>query len=107
VRFLVDAQLPPALCDWLGARGHIAVHVTTLGLLAAADDIIAHTAEQGDYVLISKDEDFIRLRLPNRFGLLWLRIGNATNRALVTWLEARWAVTEHALLAGERLIELR
>jgi predicted nuclease of predicted toxin-antitoxin system len=27
MKFLVDAQLPPALCGWLEARGHEAEHV--------------------------------------------------------------------------------
>lgn len=35
MRFLVDAQLPPALARWLCANGHEAVHVGDLGMLAA------------------------------------------------------------------------
>jgi predicted nuclease of predicted toxin-antitoxin system len=32
MRFLVDAQLPPALARWLAAQGHEAAHVGDLGL---------------------------------------------------------------------------
>ncbi|MGK6317981.1 DUF5615 family PIN-like protein [Sphingomonas sp. DT-204] len=28
MRFLIDAQLPPALCGWLRERGHEAIHVS-------------------------------------------------------------------------------
>jgi predicted nuclease of predicted toxin-antitoxin system len=31
MRFLIDAQLPPALARWLAERGHEAVHVVTVG----------------------------------------------------------------------------
>jgi predicted nuclease of predicted toxin-antitoxin system len=31
MRFLVDAQLPPALAQWLASHGHDAMHVTDLG----------------------------------------------------------------------------
>ena len=107
MRFLIDAQLPPALCRWLRERGHEAAHVAELGLIAAADAEIANHAEAHDMVLVSKDEDFMVLRLPDRFALLWLRCGNATNRALAAWLEPRWAQVEALLEAGERFVEVR
>ena len=88
--FLVDAQLPPALCRWLAARGCKAVHVGEIGLGAASDAAIAAHAETQGMALISKDEDFVFLRLPDRFAFVWLRCGNATNRALIAGLEPRW-----------------
>jgi predicted nuclease of predicted toxin-antitoxin system len=105
--FLVDAQLPPALCRWLEARGEQAVHVSDIGLGAASDVVIAAHAEASGMALISKDEDFIMLRLPDRFALIWLRCGNATNRALAVWLEPRWDEISALLDRGERFIEAR
>lgn len=32
MRFLVDAQLPPALARWLAAQGHEAEHVGDIGM---------------------------------------------------------------------------
>jgi predicted nuclease of predicted toxin-antitoxin system len=107
VRFLVDAQLPPALAEWFGRRGHDATHVSDLGLLAATDGAIADRAARDGLVLVSKDEDFVVLRLPDRFALLWLRVGNATNRALLAWLEPRWPEVERLLTSGERFVEVR
>jgi predicted nuclease of predicted toxin-antitoxin system len=105
MKFLVDAQLPPGLCRWLEARGHAAVHVTERGG-TLADSAIAEWAEAEDLILVSKDEDFLIFRLPDRFPFLWLRCGNATNRALAAWLEARWERVEGLLENGETLIEL-
>jgi predicted nuclease of predicted toxin-antitoxin system len=107
MRFLVDAQLPPALCRWLAARGHEATHVGDIGLGAASDSEIASYAEAHELVLISKDEDFIVLRLSDRFAFLWLRCGNATNRALTAWLEPRWGEISALLDRGERFVEVR
>ena len=107
MKFLIDAQLPPALCQWLQARGHDATHVCDIGLGGASDGAIADRAIADQAMIISKDEDFLILRLPNRFGLLWLRCGNATNRALTVWLDARWDRVETLLAAGEWMIELR
>jgi predicted nuclease of predicted toxin-antitoxin system len=91
MKFLVDAQLPPGLCEWLRARAHEAEHV---GPGATADTAIADRAERDGAVLVSKDEDFRLLRLPDRFALLWLRCGNVTNPALVEWLDGRWDQVE-------------
>ncbi len=107
MRFLVDAQLPPGLCRWLVARGHEADHVNDLELGSAADTRIADYAVANDLILVSKDDDFLRLRLPDRFVLLWLRCGNTTNPALAHWLDLRWPRVEVLLAAGERIIELR
>jgi predicted nuclease of predicted toxin-antitoxin system len=107
MRFLIDAQLPPALADWLIERGHKADHVFDLGMVAAADAMIAEYARRHEAVLVTKDEDFLLLRLQDRFGLLWLRCGNATNRALFAWLEPRWDEVERLLSTGERFVEVR
>jgi predicted nuclease of predicted toxin-antitoxin system len=105
MKFLVDAQLPPGLCRWLEDRGHAATHVTQRDG-ALTDSQIAEWAEAEGLTLVSKDEDFLMFRLPDRFPFLWLRCGNATNRALAEWLEARWGRVEHLLANGETLIEL-
>ena len=68
--------------------------------------MIARYAEAADAILFSKDADFLILRLPDRFGFVWLRCGNATTRALLTWLEPRWPEINTLLDAGERLVEV-
>lgn len=105
MKFVVDAQLPPRLAKWLKARGHDADHVEEIGLGEAPDRWIAAHAERCGAILVSKDEDSVVPRKPDRFAFLWLRIGNATNRVLIAWLEPRWPEIERLLSTGERLIE--
>ena len=60
-------------------------------------------------VILSKDEDFvdhwILSAAPVRF--VWIRKGNCSNQALLTWLEPMWADAVKRLEQGEKFIELR
>ena len=47
MRFLVDAQLPPALARWLGEKGFAATAVRELGLRDSDDGSIWNFAELG------------------------------------------------------------
>jgi predicted nuclease of predicted toxin-antitoxin system len=107
MKFLVDAQLPPELCDWLEERGHSAVHVGALADEPLRDKQIVDYAKAERLIVISKDGDFVELRQPDRFALLWLRCGNVSNLALRDWLGGQWSAVEARLEAGARFITLR
>ena len=107
-RFLVDAQLPPALARWLSAAGHEAEHVADRGLQSASDQAVWDHATSSDAVLVTKDEDFASRLLVEGSGpvIVWVRLGNTRTRDLLGWFEARLDQVEAALERGERLIEL-
>jgi predicted nuclease of predicted toxin-antitoxin system len=109
LRFLVDAQLPPALCSWLKQHGHEAEHVFEANLTASDDSEIWAHAVRSNVVLITKDEDFLAIRLTGQVGtpVVWLRIGNATNRALLVWLAPRFGGVLSSLAGGELVVEVR
>jgi len=108
VRFLVDAQLPPALARWLSANGHEATPLLDQGLLEAVDTQIWEEATRLGAVIVSKDEDFVHLRTlePEGPALVWVRVGNTTRRELLVWFAQLLPEIERALLTGERLIEV-
>ncbi len=58
MRFIVDAQLPPALAAWIRGRGHEADHVFDLGMGKADDAAIAGWAVSSQAVVVTKDDDF-------------------------------------------------
>jgi predicted nuclease of predicted toxin-antitoxin system len=109
MRFLVDAQLPPALAQFLAARGHEAKAVREAGLREADDPCIWTFAQDGGWVVVTKDEDFAERTLQAQAGpqVLWLRIGNSTNRVLFAWLEPLLPAAMRELQAGSRLVELQ
>jgi predicted nuclease of predicted toxin-antitoxin system len=83
--FLVDAQLPPSLAEALRQAGRQAVHVIDLGLLAATDEQIWDEAISRSAVLVTKDRDFALRRAASNDGpaILWVRVGNTSNRKLI------------------------
>ena len=109
LRFLVDAQLPPELARWLEKKGHLAQHVFDLDMVTADDDEIWAKAVIDQATLVTKDGDFTVLRQRLRSGpaVVWLRIGNATNKYLITWFDARYPAVFKALESGEVIVEVR
>ena len=109
MRFLVDAQLPPALARWLGEHGQPAVAVREKGLRDSDDGSIWNFSTAGGWTVVTKDEGFVErcLSNPDAPTVVWLRIGNCTNRVLLAWLEPLLPEILRRLNAGERVVEVR
>jgi predicted nuclease of predicted toxin-antitoxin system len=90
VNFLVDAQLPRKIVEWLATVGCDAKH--TLDLPdgnRTTDEVVNDLAEQEQRVVITKDADYVdshllRKRPPK---LLLISTGNITNRELESLLK--------------------
>lgn len=109
MRFVVDAQLPPALARYLSSVGHEAEHVGDVGLLGASDERIWDYAAAAGAVLVTKDEDFVTMRALRRHGgpaVIWVRIGNTTKQALIARFEAAFVAIADALKRGETVIQI-
>ena len=74
MRCLIDAQLPPGLCDWLREQGVEASHVFEILGGQTPDASIVEHAKAEALVLITKDDDFppalSAKRLPPRLAAL-------------------------------------
>ncbi len=108
MRFLVDAQLPPALARWLAAAGHPADHVADLGLASAADLTIWAAALERRAAIITKDKDFAQLGAAAADGppVVWIRLANTRRGALLDWFEGVLPDIIAALQRGEAVVEL-
>ena len=108
MRFLIDAQLPPALAAWFITRGHAAEHVADVGLLDADDDPIWQYAVAHDAVIVTKDEDFANRKAAVSGGpsIVWLRVGNCSNRALLQWFTPLLPAIVGRLQQGEEVLEV-
>jgi len=108
VRYLIDAQLPPALAWWLRERGDTADHVVDLGLLEASDDEVWNRAAALGAAIVSKDEDFVLRAQLGRGGpaVVWVRLGNVRNEELLRRCASLWPEVATALARGEPLVEL-
>jgi predicted nuclease of predicted toxin-antitoxin system len=109
VKFLIDAQLPPALAQWLREAGHDAQAVREVGLREAEDGAIWRHAQAQNRVIITKDEDFAQRAQAGATGplIVWLRIGNTSNTALRAWLLPQMPRLIELIGQGYRLVEVR
>jgi predicted nuclease of predicted toxin-antitoxin system len=108
VRFLVDAQLPPALARFLAAAGHQAEHVSDVGLEMSSDREIWLRATALGSVIVTKDEDFVTLRAFQSSGpaIVWVRIGNTTRDTLIKVMSSALPAIIAALQRGETVVEV-
>ncbi len=104
----MDNQLPAALARWLAAEGHDAHHVLDLNLGQADDREVWRCACERGAVLITKDADFLdRAVFVAGPQVVWLRLGNCRNPAL---LDAFASVLPHLLAeleSGCPVVEVR
>jgi predicted nuclease of predicted toxin-antitoxin system len=108
MRFLVDAQLPPALARWLAAQGHEAAHVGDLGMQAASDAAIWDHALASSFAIVTKDEDFAQRKVLAENGpvVVWIRLPNTRRRDLLAWFVTVLPEILAAMARGETLIEV-
>jgi predicted nuclease of predicted toxin-antitoxin system len=109
VRFLVDAQLPPALVALLVEHGHVAEHVTDIGPGDARDSDLWRYALEHEAVIVTKDEGFADMVAiaSNSPSVVWVRVGNTRRALLVAWFEPLSEQIVTMVESGDRLIELR
>ncbi len=90
MKFIVDAQLPKSLSDFLIKNGHDSIHTLDLQLgNATGDDVINSLSDSENRVVVTKDGDFIasHLVLNKPQMLLYVRTGNISNPALLLIFE--------------------
>ncbi len=109
MKWVIDAQLPPAFAKALCEAGCDAVAVREIGLREAKDAAIWQYALKNGMLIVTKDEDFAERCASSRNPpvVIWLRIGNATNEALLEWFLPLLPAVKQRIEAGDRLIEVR
>jgi predicted nuclease of predicted toxin-antitoxin system len=109
MRLLVDNQLLLALANHLRARGHDCLHVLDIALDEASDLNVWSFGIRDNRVIVSKDEDFVFLA--NRPGdggrLIWVRLGNCRNQALLAAFDQLHDDLVAAIDSGQRIVEVR
>ena len=99
MKFIVDAQLPRLLSDFLNASGYDAVHTLELPEMnRTVDNLIATKANNEKRIVISKDADFLDSYLlyskPAR--LLLIKTGNIPNSDLLKLFEMNLNLLQRA-----------
>src|SRR5688500_16616027 len=85
MRFLVDAHLPRRLAQLLIGSGFEAIHTLDLPLgNRTPDSVINELSIQEEYIVITKDADFVNsfLLIRKPYKLLLVSTGNISNKEL-------------------------
>ncbi len=79
-----------------------------MGLREADDSAIWAYALQSGAIIVTKDEDFAArsAQAATAPTIVWLRVGNTTNRVLRLWFESRLAGIVQLAGQNHRLIEV-
>lgn len=105
----LDAQLSPEIALWIRANFSVnAEAVRDLRLRDAQDEEIFTAAKQADVVVMTKDQDFVKLQ--ERVGappkLIWLTCGNTSNARLKEILKSASPEAMSLLDAKNILVEI-
>jgi predicted nuclease of predicted toxin-antitoxin system len=85
-----------------------ASHVIDAGLRNGTDADVWRYASENDFVLITKDEDFVTLYSQSPSArLLWVRLGNCRRFLLLNVFREQWPKIVGRFESGERFVELR
>lgn len=109
MKLWLDAHLPPKLVPWLRTEFDLEAHaVRDLDLREAKDPQIFDEARRHRAVVMTKVRDFVDLveRLGSPPQVLWLTLGNTSNRRLREVLASRLQTALAALRRGEPVVEL-
>lgn len=108
MKFLVDAHLPPGLCDLLRSAGHEAVHTSQLSAQnRTTDELLNAQSIAEQRVVVTKDADFFHSHLLHGkpWKLLLVRTGNIRTRELKALFE-RHRSEIIAAFADNTLVEI-
>lgn len=106
----IDAQLSPSLAAWINENytDIRASSVRALGLRDATDAKIFMAAREANAVIVTKDEDFLRL-LDDKGSppfVIWITCGNTSNAKMKQTLSKHLLLALELIRSGEKLVEI-
>lgn len=110
MKLLIDAQLSPSIALWINETftDIQAVSVWQSGLRQANDFEIFSYAKENEFVVVSKDADF--LKLLDQFGsppkVIWVTCGNTSNASIKEILSKTLLKCCELLKSGENMVEI-
>ena len=92
MRHLLDENLSEFILPPIADLYPESLHVRLLGAGGASDDMVWRLAKEHGCVLVTRDEDFLRLSIVRGAPpkVVWLAVGNCSNHELVRLLRTRY-----------------
>jgi predicted nuclease of predicted toxin-antitoxin system len=91
VRLLLDENLSESVLPAIAGLYPESLHVRVLGAGGASDGVVWALAKEHGCVLVTRDEDFLRLSIVRGAPpkVVWLAVGNCSNQEIVSLLRKR------------------
>jgi predicted nuclease of predicted toxin-antitoxin system len=91
VRLLLDENLSESVIPGILDLYPESLHIRLLGAGGAADGIVWQLAKEHECLLVTRDEDFLRLSIMRGAPpkVVWLAVGNPSNQDIVNLLRMR------------------
>lgn len=108
MKFLVDAQLPKSLADFLSQNGHEGLHTLQLpDKNKTTDKQIIEIAYKENYIVVTKDNDFLESFFLKQepSTLILIKTGNIPNEELLKIFSFHIKTIEH-IISENSLIEI-
>jgi predicted nuclease of predicted toxin-antitoxin system len=110
MKIWVNAQLSPAIADWIAQTFSVeAITVRDLKLRDATDQEIFAAARTAGAIVLTKDSDFVDM--VNAEGappqVIWLTCGNTSNTRLREILSKTLSQALAMLTSGEIVVEIK
>lgn len=105
----LDAQISPRLAGWIEETFEVeCLHVRDLGLRDAEDPEIFQKARDAGSVVMTKDEDFVRLVERNSPApqVIWITAGNMPNARFKSLLLKTLRDALSLIERGETVVEI-
>ena len=106
----LDAHLSPHLARWITETfGGECLHVRDLGLRNAEDTEIFEKARDAGSIIMTKDEDFVRLVERNNPPpqVIWVTAGNMSNARFKSLLLKTFPDAMSLIASGETVVEIQ
>ena len=91
MRLLLDENLSESVLSAIADLYPESLHVRLLGVGGAPDDMVWRLAKEHNCVLVTRDEDFLRLSIVRGAPpkVVWLAVGNCSNQEVIRLLRSR------------------
>ena len=91
MRLLLDENLSESVLPAIVDLYPESLHVRLLGAGGAPDDVVWRLAKEHGCVLVTRDEDFLRLSIVRGAPpkVVWLAVGNCSNQEVIRLLRTR------------------
>ena len=108
IQFIVDAQLPKKLSDFLIKKGFESLHTLDLpDRNATSDKFLKELAYKENKILITKDDDFLQSYIIEKkpSKLILIKTGNISNKQLIALFENKLSLIS-SLITNNPMIEI-